>query len=109
MTKIIETQAATFRGDTVALDETGILSWLHFGDLHITEQHEENYRDFLVLIDHTNTHIAGAVDFAVLPGDNAEKGTEDVLISLRSMRVPKPSPRTSGSATPTESGAASFR
>ena len=33
MTKIIETQAATFRGDTVALDETGILSWLHFGDL----------------------------------------------------------------------------
>jgi hypothetical protein len=25
-----------YRGDTIALDETGILSWVHFGDLHIT-------------------------------------------------------------------------
>jgi hypothetical protein len=64
MTKNIETQAATFRGDAMALDETGILSWLHFGDLHITEQHEENYRDILALIDHANTHIADAVNSA---------------------------------------------
>ena len=61
----------------MALDETGIMSWLHFGDLHITDEHAENYRDFLALIDHANTHVAGAVNFAVLPGDNAEKGTEE--------------------------------
>lgn len=59
------------------MDETGILSWLHFGDLHITEQHEENYGDFVALIEHANTHFADTVNFAVLPGDNAEKGTED--------------------------------
>jgi hypothetical protein len=77
MVENTETHAATFQGDAMALDETGILSWLHFGDLHITEQHAENYRDFLALINHANTHVAGAVDFAVLPGDNAEKGTEE--------------------------------
>jgi Icc protein len=77
MTENIETPAATFHGNVIALDETGILSWLHFGDLHITEQHEENYRDFLALIDHANAHVVGAFNFAVLPGDNAEKGTEE--------------------------------
>ena len=77
MTENIETRAATFQGNAMALDETGILSWLHFGDLHITDEHAENYRDFLALIDHANTHVAGAVNFAVLPGDNAEKGTEE--------------------------------
>jgi 3',5'-cyclic-AMP phosphodiesterase len=77
MAENTETHAATFQGDAMAFDETGILSWLHLGDLHITEQHEENYRDFLALIDHANTHVAGAVNFAVLPGDNAEKGKED--------------------------------
>jgi Icc protein len=77
MTENIETHAATFQGNVMALDETGILSWLHFGDLHITEQHEENYRDFLALIDHADAHIADSVNFAVLPGDNAEKATEE--------------------------------
>src|SRR5881409_2664959 len=77
MTENIETRAATFQGNAMALDETGILSWLHFGDLHITDERAENYRDFVALIDHADTHIAGAVNFAVLPGDNVKKGTEE--------------------------------
>jgi hypothetical protein len=61
MAENIETRAATLQGN--ALDETGILSWLHFGDLHITEQHEENYRDFLALII-TPTRISPALSIS---------------------------------------------
>jgi Icc protein len=52
-----------------------MLSWVHFGDLHVTRADEPNYRDFLRLIDDANRYLAGAVDFAVLPGDNADDGT----------------------------------
>ena len=38
-----------YRSDTIALDETDILSWVHFGDLHITTAAAENYGDFLAL------------------------------------------------------------
>lgn len=51
------------------------LTWIHFGDLHMTEAGEENHRDFLSLIDEVNTHLAEQVDFCVLPGDNANNGT----------------------------------
>ncbi len=53
-----------------------ILSWVHFGDLHITEAGEQNHRDFAALIEAANRHLAGRVDFAVLPGDNADEGSE---------------------------------
>jgi len=52
------------------------LSWLHFGDLHITTEDEQNYRDLVALVADANAHLAGHVDFAVLPGDNADDGTE---------------------------------
>jgi 3',5'-cyclic-AMP phosphodiesterase len=53
------------------------LSWVHFGDLHIQNGQNENYLDFLDLIQEANEHLAGKVDFAFLPGDNAEDGTEE--------------------------------
>jgi 3',5'-cyclic-AMP phosphodiesterase len=59
------------------LDDSGILSWLHFGDLHITQADQQNYRDFLALIEDANDHLGDGVNFAVLPGDNADDGTED--------------------------------
>ncbi len=40
-------------------------------------QNEQNYQDFLALIEHVNTNLAGGIDFAVLPGDNADDGTEE--------------------------------
>ncbi len=52
------------------------LSWVHFGDLHIRDAEDESYLDFLELIDDANAHLAGEVDFAFLPGDNAEDGSE---------------------------------
>ena len=55
---------------------TDVLSWLHFGDLHITEKGRQNHRDFLALIEQANRHLTGAAEFALLPGDNADDGTE---------------------------------
>jgi 3',5'-cyclic-AMP phosphodiesterase len=52
------------------------LSWVHFGDLHITTEREQNYLDLLALIHEANRHLAGHVDFALLPGDNADDGVE---------------------------------
>ena len=53
-----------------------LLSWVHFGDLHIRGAQDENYQDFLGLIQDANRHLAGSVDFAFLPGDNADDGSE---------------------------------
>jgi 3',5'-cyclic-AMP phosphodiesterase len=53
------------------------VSWLHFGDLHISGWDEQNYTDFLTLIAESNCHLTSGVDFALLPGDNAEDGEED--------------------------------
>jgi 3',5'-cyclic-AMP phosphodiesterase len=50
------------------------LTWVHFGDLHMTQGGEQNHRDFLALIDEVNTHL-GDVDFCFLPGDNADNGS----------------------------------
>jgi hypothetical protein len=54
-----------------------IISWIHFGDLHISSPDEQNYRDFLSLIEEANRHMGAGIDFALLPGDNADDGEED--------------------------------
>ncbi len=51
-----------------------LISWVHFGDLHITGREAETYADFLDLIAEANKNLAGHVDFAYLPGDNADDG-----------------------------------
>ena len=53
------------------------VSWIHFGDLHIEGREDSNYRDFLALIDEANCAMQSGIDFALLPGDNADDGTED--------------------------------
>ncbi|GAN77671.1 metallophosphoesterase family protein [Acidisphaera rubrifaciens] len=69
-----------------------VVTWLHFGDLHITVAQAENHRDFLALIDMANRHLAGAVDFAYLPGDNADGGTDAQFALVRAcldrLRIP---------------------
>jgi 3',5'-cyclic-AMP phosphodiesterase len=61
--------------NTLVVSNTS-LSWVHFGDLHIRNADEENYPDFLRLIEEANEHLAGKIDFAFLPGDNADDGLE---------------------------------
>ena len=53
---------------------TDILSWLHIGDLHITRAGEENHRDLLRIVDLAQGLTPHSLDFAVLPGDNADDG-----------------------------------
>jgi 3',5'-cyclic-AMP phosphodiesterase len=60
------------------------LTWVHFGDLHITEGGEQNHRDFLALIDEVNTHFGSEVDFCFLPGDNANNGNRSQYRLIRS-------------------------
>jgi 3',5'-cyclic-AMP phosphodiesterase len=62
----------------------GTLSWVHFGDLHITTEGERNYQHFAALIDQVNTHLAGQIDFCLLPGDNADDGIEPQYRLVRS-------------------------
>ena len=54
-----------------------VLSWLHIGDLHITLATERNYRDLQRIVDLARGLPEGSVDFAVLPGDNADDGTPE--------------------------------
>jgi hypothetical protein len=60
-----------------------ILSWLHIGDLHITRAGEENHRDLLRIVDLTRGLAPGSLDFAVLPGDNADDGTPEQFALVR--------------------------
>ena len=59
------------------------LTWTHVGDLHITGEDEPNYRDFLSIIEAINIHLAGQIDFCVLPGDNADDGSADQYALIR--------------------------
>jgi hypothetical protein len=60
-----------------------VLSFVHFGDLHLTRADEQNDLDFQVLVQHANANLKEQIDFAVLPGDNAEHGTEEQFALVR--------------------------
>jgi Icc protein len=59
------------------------LTWVHVGDLHITDEKQPNYRDFLSIIDTISTHLAGDVVFCILPGDNADDGSAEQYMLIR--------------------------
>ena len=53
------------------------LSWIHFGDLHISNEGEQNHVDFLRLIAEANRYMRGDIAFGLLPGDNADDAEAD--------------------------------
>jgi 3',5'-cyclic-AMP phosphodiesterase len=55
-------------------NQSDIVSWVHFGDLHMSKRQEQNYRDFVSLVDEVNRVMADSLNFAYLPGDNADDG-----------------------------------
>ncbi len=63
-------------GQTTTIQNPGVVSWVHFGDLHITTGDQQNYADFQTIIKNTNQYLLNGVNFAVLPGDNANEGSE---------------------------------
>jgi predicted phosphodiesterase len=64
-------------------ESSGSLTWAHIGDLHITAEHEPNYRDFQSTVEAINTQLAGQIDFCVLPGDNADDGSSEQYELIR--------------------------
>jgi len=60
-----------------AADAAGIVSWVHFGDLHMTDREQQNYRDLQAIIGEVNTHMSDSISFVYLPGDNADHGSAE--------------------------------
>lgn len=56
-------------------DAAGIISWIHIGDLHMTEAGKQNHLDLVALVKEINQIFAGSVAFVYLPGDVADHGS----------------------------------
>jgi hypothetical protein len=71
---------------------TDPLVYAHLGDLHLTTETEENYRDLLAIVDVIARDFAGSLDFVYLPGDNADNGTraQYALVRRAIERLPLP-------------------
>ena len=76
--------------NTVAGTASGgrVLAWLHIGDLHLTEAGLENHRDLGRIVALANALPPGSLDFAVLPGDNADDGTVGQFQLVRDAMAP---------------------
>ena len=59
------------------------LVWMHIGDLHLTEAGLPNHLALRDIVRQANAHLAGQIDFVVLPGDNADDGTPQQYDILR--------------------------
>lgn len=75
-----------------AIQNPGVVSWVHIGDLHITPQDQQSYADFQTLIKHINQFLLNSINFACLPGDNANDSLESEYQLIRQatdqLRVP---------------------
>ncbi len=60
---------------TTTVLNPGVVSWVHFGDLLITTADQQNYIDFKIMINNLNRYVKNGVNFALLPGDNANDHT----------------------------------
>ena len=60
-----------------------IVSWVHFGDLHMTTRDQQNYRNLLALVDEVNVSMTDSIDFVYLPGDNADHGKPEEYQAVR--------------------------
>ncbi|SAK60974.1 cyclic 3',5'-adenosine monophosphate phosphodiesterase [Caballeronia temeraria] len=70
-----------------------MLSWVHFGDLHASnDDRYESLNHLRSMIHSVNVHLADRIDFAFLPGDNANNGTpeqfERIAAEVSGLRVP---------------------
>jgi len=65
-----------------------VLAWLHIGDLHLTKAGAENHRDLGRTVALANALPSGSLDFALLPGDNADDGTAGQFQLVRDAVAP---------------------
>jgi 3',5'-cyclic-AMP phosphodiesterase len=57
-------------------DAAGVISWIHIGDLHMTEAGEQNHLDLVSIIERINRAFSGSLAFVYIPGDVADDGSE---------------------------------
>jgi Icc protein len=73
-------------------DASGVISWVHLGDLHMTKAGEQNHLDLAEIVNEVNQAFAGSVSFVFLPGDVADDGSraayEVVRRELDRLNVP---------------------
>ena len=64
-------------------DAAGVISWVHLGDLHMTNAGEQNHLDLAEIVDEVNRAFAGSVSFVFLPGDVADDGSRAAYAVVR--------------------------
>jgi len=65
------------------MDPSGIVSWVHIGDLHMTSSGEQNDLDLQAIVRQINSVFAGSINFVYLPGDVAEHGNREAYTVVR--------------------------
>ena len=56
-------------------DAAGVISWVHIGDLHMTDACEQNHLDLISIVEEINRAFADSIAFVYLPGDIADQGS----------------------------------
>ncbi len=64
-------------------DAAGVVSWVHFGDLHMTKAGERNHLDLAEIVNEVNRAFADSVSFVFLPGDVADDGSRAAYAVVR--------------------------
>ncbi|MBB5341370.1 metallophosphoesterase family protein [Tunturiibacter gelidoferens] len=64
-------------------DAAGVISWVHFGDLHMTKAGEQNHLDLAGIVNEVNQAFADSVSFVFLPGDVADDGSRSAYAVVR--------------------------
>ncbi|AXC11911.1 ICC-like protein phosphoesterase [Acidisarcina polymorpha] len=65
-------------------DAAGVISWIHFGDLHMIKAGEQNHLDLAEIVNEVNHAFADSVSFVFLPGDVADDGSRSAYAVVRS-------------------------
>ena len=64
-------------------DAAGVVSWVHFGDLHMTKAGEQNHLDLAKIVNEVNQAYSDSVSFVFLPGDVADDGSRSAFAAVR--------------------------
>jgi Icc protein len=64
-------------------DAAGVISWVHFGDLHMTKAGEQNHLDLAEIVNEVNQAFADSVSFVFMPGDVADDGSRSAYAVVR--------------------------
>ena len=64
-------------------DAAGVISWIHFGDLHMTKAGEQNHLDLAQTVNEVNQVFYDSVSFVFLPGDVADDGSRSAYAVVR--------------------------